>query len=70
MDPMQLVTQKRLEQGKIMTTVEPKWSESRCAQYEFSLEIEASRERVWRGLTDQIGAWWLPDFHMLGPIRW
>ncbi len=50
-----------------MTTVEPKWSESRCAQYEFSLEIEASRERVWRGLTDQIGAWWLPDFHMLGP---
>ena len=43
-----------------------KWSEVRCAQYEFSIEIEASRERVWRGLTDQIGTWWLPDFHMLG----
>ena len=44
----------------------PKWSEARCAQYEFSIEIEASRERVWRSLTDQIGTWWLPDFHMLG----
>ena len=44
----------------------PKWSEVRCAQYEFSIFIEASRERVWRGLTDQLGTWWLPDFHMLG----
>ena len=44
----------------------PKWSEVRCAQYEFSIVIEASRERVWRGLTDQLGTWWLPDFHMLG----
>ena len=47
-------------------TESPKWSEVRCAQYEFLIEIEASRERVWRGLTDQIGTWWLPDFHMLG----
>lgn len=44
----------------------PKWSEVRCAQYELSITIEASRERVWRGLTDQLSAWWLPDFHMLG----
>ena len=22
---------------------------------------------MWQGLTDQLGAWWLPDFHMLGP---
>lgn len=43
-----------------------KWSEVRCAQYEFSIVIEASRARVWRGLTDQLGTWWLPDFHMLG----
>lgn len=47
-------------------TESPKWSEVRCAQYEFSIAIEASLARVWRGLTDQIGAWWLPDFHMLG----
>ena len=47
-------------------TESPKWSEVRCAQYAFSIVIEASRERVWRGLTDQIGTWWLPDFHMLG----
>ena len=44
----------------------PKWSEVRCAQYEFSIEVEATRERVWRGLTDQLSEWWLPDFHMLG----
>jgi uncharacterized protein YndB with AHSA1/START domain len=43
-----------------------KWSEVHCAQYELAIEIEASRERVWRGLTDQLGTWWLPDFHMLG----
>ncbi len=47
-----------------MTT--PTWSDVRCAQYEFSITIEASRERVWRGLTDQLSDWWLPDFHMLG----
>ena len=47
-----------------MTT--PKWSEARCAQYEFSISIEAPRERVWQGLTDQLSDWWLPDFHMLG----
>lgn len=40
--------------------------EVRCIQYELSITIEAARARVWRGLTDQLGAWWLPDFHMLG----
>lgn len=47
-------------------TGSPQWSAVRCAQYEFSIEIEASRARVWRGLTDQLSAWWLPDFQMLG----
>jgi hypothetical protein len=40
--------------------------EARCARYEMSIIIDATRERVWRGLTDQLHAWWLPDFHMLG----
>ena len=39
---------------------------ARVAQYEFELEIAAKPERVWRALTDQLGSWWLPDFHMLG----
>lgn len=43
-----------------------RWSEARCAQYEFTIEIAASREALWRGITDQLGSWWLPDFHMLG----
>ena len=47
-------------------TESAKWSEVRCAQYEFTITIEASRARVWRGLTDQLGSRWLPDFHMLG----
>ena len=47
-------------------SVSQKWSEVRCAQYEFSIVIEASHEQVWRGLTDQLDKWWLPDFHMLG----
>lgn len=42
------------------------WSESKCAHYEFAFEIEASAARVWRAVTDQVGSWWLPHFHMLG----
>jgi hypothetical protein len=36
------------------------------ACYEVSVSIQSSKARVWRGLTDQLNAWWLPDFHMLG----
>jgi uncharacterized protein YndB with AHSA1/START domain len=42
------------------------WSEAKCAHYEFALEINASAARVWRAITDQVGSWWLPHFHMLG----
>ena len=44
-----------------------KVEEARVVQYSFRVDIEASLERVWKGLTDQLGSWWLPDFHMLGP---
>ncbi len=44
-----------------------KVSDVRCVQYELSVSIDASRQRVWKGLTHQLGDWWLPDFHMLGP---
>lgn len=35
--------------------------------YELEVAIDASPERVWEALFDDIGSWWLPDFHMLGP---
>lgn len=44
-----------------------KVSDVRCVQYDFSISINASRQRVWKVLTEQVGDWWLPDFHMLGP---
>ncbi len=42
-------------------------SDAGVMQYEFEVEIDADRERVWRALTDQLSSWWLTDFHMLGP---
>jgi uncharacterized protein YndB with AHSA1/START domain len=48
-----------------MTTAS--WSESRCAQYEFSIELSASTQTVWQVLTSQISEWWLPAYHILGP---
>ena len=42
-------------------------TEAMVASYEVSVSIESSMARVWRGFTDQLIAWWLPDFHMLGP---
>ena len=40
--------------------------ETRAALYEMEIPIEAPRERVWQALTEEINAWWLPDFHMTG----
>lgn len=37
------------------------------ASYELQIEIAASTQRVWKALTGQLSAWWLPDFHILGP---
>lgn len=42
------------------------WTQARLAHYEFAIDIQANSRRVWRALTDQVGAWWLPSFHMLG----
>jgi uncharacterized protein YndB with AHSA1/START domain len=30
------------------------------------IHIDAPPERVWSALVDEIDAWWLPDFHMVG----
>lgn len=40
--------------------------ETRAALYELEIPIDRPRERVWQALTEEINAWWLPDFHMIG----
>lgn len=35
-------------------------------QFEFEIEIAAPTARVWQALTDEINAWWLPDFRAVG----
>ncbi len=37
-----------------------------CVQYELEIEIEASCERVWKAIFEEVNFWWLPDFHMAG----
>ena len=39
---------------------------AQVAEYALQIDIAAPPERVWRGLTDQVHSWWLPDFHALG----
>jgi len=41
--------------------------ETKAVTYEFELAIEAPLATVWRCLTEDIDAWWLPDFRMVGP---
>jgi hypothetical protein len=38
-----------------------------CIEYSREISIEASTDRVWMGLVQQINAWWLSDFRILGP---
>lgn len=39
---------------------------AQVVQYAFEIEIAAAPDRVWNALTEHLGQWWLPDFHMLG----
>ena len=34
--------------------------------YELQISIDAPKAVVWRALTEETNAWWLPDFHMVG----
>ena len=45
----------------------PTTLETRAVTYELELEIAASPETVWKSLTEETDAWWLPDFRMVGP---
>jgi len=35
-------------------------------QFELEIEIDATQQRVWEALTDEVDAWWLPDFRAVG----
>jgi len=35
-------------------------------QYTLEVPIDAGPAAVWKALTDETNAWWLPDFHMVG----
>ena len=39
----------------------------RVLSYELEIPIQAPRERVWEALTAETNAWWLADFHVVGP---
>ena len=39
---------------------------TRAARYELEIPIQAPVEVVWKALTEDTNAWWLPDFHMVG----
>ena len=34
-------------------------------KYELQIPIDAPRADVWKALTEETNAWWLPDFHMV-----
>ncbi len=36
-------------------------------KYELEVRIDAPRAKVWKALTEETNAWWLPDFHMVDP---
>lgn len=36
------------------------------ASYELEIAINAPCGRVWKAITEETNAWWLPEFHMVG----
>ena len=42
-------------------------SETRAVEYSLSIEMNAPAERVWQSLVDEVDAWWLSDFRVVGP---
>ncbi len=45
----------------------PTVSPANVLKYELEVRIDAPRAKVWQALTEETNAWWLPDFHMVGP---
>ena len=40
--------------------------QTRSVTYTIEVAIAAPRIRVWQALTEEIDAWWLPDYHEMG----
>lgn len=40
---------------------------TQATKSELEVAIQAAPDRVWSSLTMHTNAWWLPDFHMVGP---
>jgi uncharacterized protein YndB with AHSA1/START domain len=40
--------------------------EVKAIGYELEVSIDAPKEVVWKAMTEETNAWWLPDFHMVG----
>lgn len=41
--------------------------DSGVLKYELEIAIDADPDRVWEALINDTNAWWLSDFHMVGP---
>ncbi len=44
----------------------PRFEPAQVGSYELEIDINSSRENVWKALTKETNAWWLPSFHMVG----
>ncbi len=44
----------------------PGMETARMVRFELEVELDASPERAWTALTDDINAWWLPDYRAAG----
>ena len=45
--------------------MEPTASPAAFNQCQIKIAIEAPRDRAWKAIIDEIGEWWLPDFHVV-----
>lgn len=44
----------------------PTIREAGVATYEIEIQIDVPPQKVWDAIIQNINAWWLPDFHMVG----
>lgn len=49
----------------------PAMEAAQIGQFELEVELDASPERAWQALTEEIDSWWLPDFRTVekGVVR-
>ena len=45
--------------------MKPETAPIQALKYELQIPIDAPKAVVWKALTEETNAWWLPDFHMV-----